>query len=349
VAGTVADNFPAGTAALHPDWPEGRFNVSGMFVYHPVVLGLFGVVETGFRCRVPIEAIHGAPAVIWNAGRIEQSPFKVAELYGTLSALYARNVGCFPTFTNHLLEPNDLADSTCNYILECVALRPDLNGVIVAGDLLSKYIADKFPDLRQVASITKVALEGGRGNASYYQELGKRFYRYIVHPDDCHDPKLLDQLDRDKAEIIVNENCLRECTLRARHYELIAKAQKAKEHDWSGTAGAPAQAPVGPHPAKSAAQELEEAMAECPSMPLNRQINRRRRNCNFTRQEMKAVYDMGFRHFKLQGRRDGVYCYAYDLTRYLLEPDFAAPLVFKTLCPMITFTPGPWSPFTAAR
>ena len=53
---------------------------------------------------------------------------------------------------------------------------------------------------------------------------------------------------------------------------------------------------------------------------------------------MFHAYDLGFRHFKLQGRRDNVYSYIYDLTRYLLEPDFAAPLVFKTLCPMIAFS-----------
>jgi hypothetical protein len=310
-----------------------------MFVYHPIVLGFLGVVDVGFRCRPGIEAMHGAPAVPWNAGRIEPLPFKMGELYGTLNALYARNVGCFLTFTNHLLETDDLQDSTCNFLLDCIALRPDLNGVILASDLLSKYIAGKYPDLRQIASITKVTVEAGRGKASYYRELGKRFYRYIVHPDDCHDPQLLDQLDRGKAEIIVNENCLRECTLRARHYELIAKTQKAGEVHLPLPAGAPANVPAEPYPPGSAARELEEAMAECPSIPLNRQINRRRRNCNFTRGELRAVYDMGFRYFKLQGRRDNVYTYVYDLTRYILEPNFAAPLVFKTLCPMIAFTP----------
>ncbi|MGA2496625.1 MAG: hypothetical protein ABSH20_02730 [Tepidisphaeraceae bacterium] len=46
---------------------------------------------------------------------------------------------------------------------------------------------------------------------------------------------------------------------------------------------------------------------------------------------------MGFRFFKLQGRRDHVATYFYDLVRYTLEPDHAAPLVFKALSSIIKF------------
>ena len=83
--------------------------------------------------------------------------------------------------------------------------------MIVSSDLLSNYIARRHPALRQVASIIRTIMDGGRGNAAYYRELGKRFYRYVVHPDDGFDLALLDQLDRDKAEILINEYCLRDC------------------------------------------------------------------------------------------------------------------------------------------
>ena len=41
----------------------------------------------------------------------------------------------------------------------------------------------------------------------------------------------------------------------------------------------------------------------------------------------------GFRSFKLQGRGDSSQCMLYDLTRYLLEPEVAAPLIFKACSP----------------
>jgi hypothetical protein len=44
---------------------------------------------------------------------------------------------------------------------------------------------------------------------------------------------------------------------------------------------------------------------------------------------------MGFRYFKIQGRDNIPYCFAYDLTRYTLEPGVAAPLVYKMLCAVI--------------
>ncbi len=44
---------------------------------------------------------------------------------------------------------------------------------------------------------------------------------------------------------------------------------------------------------------------------------------------------MGFRCFRIEGRDDNAFCFAYDLTRYTLEPGFAAPLVYKKLCPVI--------------
>ncbi len=332
----MGNEFPAGPSALHPDWPAGRFNVSGLFCYEPLVLGYLRFVEQGFGCQAPIEAVYGAPAVAWNGGRIVYMPLKPDEHERYISELNARNIACLLTFTNHLVETADLADSMCNFLLDRIGRRCDLNGVIIASDLLSRYIAGKYPSLRQIASITKVTMEKGKGNAEYYRQLGRRFPRYVVHPDDCFDLKLLDQLDRDQAEIIVNENCLRECGTRPAHYQWIAESHKALGRQ---------QAAAGPNLAAAIAQQASIVSApqppqsppECPSVPMVRQIGRHRRNCNMTPGELKAIYDMGFRHFKLQGRRDSLFGFAYDLVRYTLEPDFAAPLVYKTLCGTVKF------------
>jgi hypothetical protein len=318
---------------LHPDWPEGRFNVSGMFSYDQIVLFFLNVVEVGFGCRVGVEAVHGAPFVLWNGGRFDNSlEFNPTALSARLDNLYSRGVGCFLTFTNQLLETADLGDANCNFLLDSIARRPDLNGVIVNSELLSKYIAGRYPSLRQVASVTKVVAEGGRGNASYYNELGKRFYRYVVHLDDCQDPRLLDQLDRTKAEIILNENCLRDCPKRARHYELTARVHECLGDRQVVAAGGPGDTLLQ---RQLAEQELEQFMVDCTAHSLNRQMNQRARNCNLTRNELKSLYDMGFRYFKIQGRDNIPYCFAYDLTRYTLEPGCAAPLVYKMLCSVI--------------
>lgn len=74
------------------------------------------------------------------------------------------------------------------------------------------------------------------------------------------------------------------------------------------------------------------------SVPFTRPLGRQRRICDFNRGELAVVYNTGCRQFKLQGRRDHVFGFLYDVIRYTLEPDIAAPLVYKTACTLIPFT-----------
>ncbi|MEI6673850.1 MAG: hypothetical protein WCO57_01595 [Verrucomicrobiota bacterium] len=311
-------------AIVHPDWPEARFNISGMFSHEPLIARFLDVTKQNFGCDLPIEAIHGAPKVPWNAGRPTTAVQDRREFEVGLEWLYARGIGYFPTFTNHHITAGELDNADCNFILDTLHHRLDLNGVIVTSDLLAGHITRRCPGLRQIASVTKVSLDGGKGRVEYYQQLEKRFVRYVVDPDDGRNLKLLDSLDRDKAEIIVNENCVVHCPHRARHYDISARLQLGM-----GTANEPALR-----------QELAQIGTGCRSPISLRSMGPPQRSCNLTRQEMKAVYDMGFRHFKLQGRGDDRNLYLYDLTRYLLEPEFAAPLVFKILCTWLSQVPG---------
>lgn len=322
------ETLPLATAALHPDWPEARFNVSGMFTHHRLVIELLHIVEQALDCHIPIESIHGAPAVLWNAGRPSGVPFNPAGLKDILNALYSKNVGYYPTFTNHLLDTADLKDSRSNYILDAISERPDLNGVIVTSDLLSKYIADKYPSLRQVASIVKVTFDHGQGRPDYYRELAQRFCRYVVHPDDCRNLELLNQLDRDKAEIIVNENCAVQCPQRAHHYDVYARWQKTV---CAGQSTIPLNSISPATERRFIEQEMNQIMSRCQA-PLDLEcLTKRKRSCYLSRSEMKAIYAMGFRHFKLQGRADNPVLYAYDLVHFTIEPELAAQLVLKTL------------------
>ncbi len=312
----MTPGVPLGLKALHPDWPEARFNVSGMFIFTRMVLDYIDLMRRGFDTTVGVEAMHGAPAVRWNAGRFSKFAIDPGQLPALLNAMHARGIGYFPTFTNHLLDEKDLDDPVCNQILQCVSRHTDLNGVIVVSDLLSRRISQLYPQLRQVASIIKVTFDGGKGKPDYYRRLGDRFHRYVVHPDDCRDMRLMEQLDRDKAEIIVNENCVADCPAREHHYELYARIQLA----------------TTPEEMFRVQGEIDAVVQACQSPIHADKLGSRRRNCNLTHTEMKGLYDMGFRHFKLQGRADDPYMYCFDLTRFTLEPDMAAPLAYKAVC-----------------
>jgi len=323
----MAEEFPTGASALHPGWPDAKFNVSGLYTHDAVVAAYLRFVEVAFGVRGPVDAMHGAPDVRWNGGRMARPVTDRARLQQSVISLGQKNIGCFPTFSNHALEAADLADPVCNAMLDGVAARPDINGVIVSSELLSRYIAERYPKLPQVASAVKVTVEKGRGRADYYRAAGERFHRYVVHPDDGRDLRLLEQLDRDKAEILVNEPCLRDCPTRERHYELIARATRECAQLAGGAANLPKGAPLPP-----ATQALQDFGEVCQSTPITKQLKAHRANCNFTADHFKKVYDLGFRRFKLQGRSEQIFVYIYDLIRYTLEPDYAAPLMFKIMC-----------------
>lgn len=310
------DKLPGGSSILHPDWPAARFNLSGLFAHDPLLFQLVLTMESAYQCRLPVEAMHGAPATPWNAGRLADAPFDLARFRSVLDFLNARGIGFFPTFSNHFIDERDLADPVGNTILECLAQRGQLNGVIVASDRLSNHIAQRYPNLKQIASVIKVTLDRGQGRPDYYHQLGQRFHRYVVHPDDGRNPKLLEQLEPEKAEILVNENCGPNCPHRARHYDGFARLQQARGTDQQG--------PVE--------QELQQLETNCRCPNFLPRLPNRERSCNLTMPELKAAYDLGFRHFKLQGRANDPFTYAFDLTRYMLEPIFIAPLVFKAVC-----------------
>ncbi len=63
------EDLPIGNAALHPDWPDAQFNLSGIFSFQGLLLEMLQVIEEGLDCRPPVESAHGAPAVVWNGGR----------------------------------------------------------------------------------------------------------------------------------------------------------------------------------------------------------------------------------------------------------------------------------------
>jgi len=302
------DDIFRGEAALHPLWPQVRWNVSGLCIHERVLLNAFVLMVYRYDCPLPIESIHGAPSVAWNSGRLTRIPPRLGPFAKITRLLNQEHIGAYLTFSNHRIEREHLDDPTCNQLLQIIDNGAGLNGVILASDLLYDYVRDRHSDLKLTASIVKVAMEDGRGNADYYHSLAERFDSVMLHPDDGFDLDLLDQLDRDKTEILVNENCASSCPVRKEHYELMATQQLSGR-------------------AEDAQATREHETTRCPMPSMH--LDGHRRSCNFSTDELKAVYDMGYRRFKLQGRADTPQSFAYDILRFMLEPSRVCPVVLK--------------------
>ena len=298
----MAAQMPNGQAALHPLWPEARWNISALFTHDQITYHALAALKERFDCRPTVDAIHGSLPVLWNGGRTARKPMPgdPALVEKRLEAFNGAGIGVYYTFSNHLLGQEDLAHEACNRLLDAIDNDTGLNGVIVASDLLVDHIRKEHPALKLTASIVKATVENGKGDVDYYRKQAERFDSVMVHSDDGFNLDLLDQLDREKMEILVNENCVRNCTVREKHYTLLATEQR--------TGG--------------------KSQQEGCLMPLT-ELDGKNLSCNMTDEEFKSVYDMGFRRFKLQGRCDKVWQYLYDFSRYLLEPTLVAPVFFK--------------------
>ena len=299
---------------LHPKWKNCEWNVSGFlsndFIIQDFIMYAKALSNDPDLC--PIKSVHGSPAASWNSGRAGVPLDDPNIAFNAIREYNAANVGVYLTFSRTDIINDDLTDAYCNDLLELLNSNP-INGVILSSDILYNHIKKNFQNLKLTASILKATAEGA-GSIDYYLKQEDRFDRVVLHPDDIFNKKILEALSPDKFEIIVNENCLRDCKVRQQHYNLLGQIDQNPDD-------------VILH------RRIEQfSQTKCKSEPTSRQIKYPFvRNCNLTIDELAYIYDMGYRQFKLQGRTDNPHQFVYDICRYILEPDFAAPLVCKSL------------------
>ncbi|MBP3301912.1 MAG: hypothetical protein J6L64_02105 [Opitutales bacterium] len=291
---------------VNPLWPDAFWDVSGAFVNDRELLLFhdFFLQTTGIKI---LKLVHGSPLFLWNSGRVLPRAACTAEQMRDAGLAYARRgIAVDLTFTNHLLKEEHVSDPTGNALLNFFERQNPTgnNAVICASDALFEHVGKNYPKLKRVSSILKVTVENGRGNADYYRKLAERFDKVMVHPDDSTNFEMLAQLeDKDRYEILVNEYCIRGCKIRPWHYKYLSSLAM----NYFGHVD----------------QKFDERWKNNGCSDLNVLVGDPERNCAaLTQDEIKRLYDLGFRKFKVQGRGmlngAGV---LYDLLRLALRED----------------------------
>ena len=332
------NKIPELSAVMNKNCPDAIWTVPVLFRNEQVFVGLVAKLSESFGIRLPISSVYGNYPVMWNGGKSNLREYTTIgdtrdsfEMNFDLYKMNQMNVDI--SFNNPLIEKEHLEDEACNYLLEILSgLDNPYNGVIVASDVLSDYIRKKYPDLRQIVDVVKVELdnptiEGKKRTAEYYIELTKRFERVVIHPDDNFDRDLLEKLSKysDKFEIIVNEKCTTGCQARDLHYIDVARYFL---NNWKG----------GFHfgDFQSVDHKYNTPYGICPAeryfVPAgNRGIERTEvRQNQLIQDELKDIYDIGFRQFKLIGRDVHPAVMLFDVSRYILENDQIFPLLYKS-------------------
>jgi hypothetical protein len=288
------------------DVPDARWDVSGAFVYQNLLIRVHDFFAAlGIRT---LSCVHDAPLCMWNSGRVKMGLH--AEQHAITQALQAYNHRRIPvhlTLTNSLLTPECLADPVGNILLRMLDDLNDggENGVIVCSELLADHVRKNFPALKLISSVVKVAHEDGKGKLDYYRRLEEKYDKIMVHPDDNFNIELLQKLEnKNRYEILVNEPCIKDCQVRKLHYQVLS------------------QLSLNMLNSALVYKENEVRSRNDCGNAADLLFSQDQRTLILSRNELKQIYDLGFRNFKIQGRgMTSDHAMAHEIFRLMLNQD----------------------------
>lgn len=271
---------------VNPLWPKAEWDVSGAFVNDRELIAFFDFTKQALGFE-PFHLVHGAPLCTWNSGRVLKQLIRSGEEIREAGLAYEeRGIAVYLTFSNLLVEERHLQDYAGNALCQFFARHnvTGRNGVIVANELLREHVRREYPGLRCVSSILNVVNCAGKGKPDVYRRLAEQYDEVMVHPDDVLNDELLESLeDKDRYTLLVNEYCIRHCPLRPFHY----KSLSMQALDFFGYDG----------------REFDKQQMSNGCRDLVRMLTDERLGVlALSTPEIAHLYDMGYRHFKLQGR-----------------------------------------------
>ena len=313
------NKIPHGREILHQDWPDATWDLGGLFVHDNEIFGTLDEVQRRFDCILPIKSVFGCYSVMWSGGRNVHAPGTPHWNYHgwtpevIIKEYNKRGINVTFTFSNTLLKEEHLADPGSNYLLDLLGKQEyEGNAVTVTSDMLSDYIKDKYPALKQKASIVKITAEAPKKRtAEYYESLFEKFDLVYLHPDDNFDFKLLKELAEtgraEKYTPLINEPCVRNCNIRSDHYDEYSR----KVIDgWHGMFNFTTVDNV---------HDRSHPNTICPSV-----LHKELRTCVVHKDDFKKIYELGFRNFKLQGRDASWEFVNYNISEWMVEQNFIA-------------------------
>ncbi len=279
------------------------FHLPGLFEFYELYrrfLPLFREHREYFYDWCEIRSVYGAPkGCTWGGGRVECGEQKDRNV---LALLQDYGIAARLTFSNSLLQKEDLKDYRCNELcrlFEDSGNRCGIpNGVIVHSELLQQHLRKKYPGLYLVSSTTKVLTEFDE----FKREIDREEFRYVV-PDfrlnkRFKELEALSEVEKGKVEFLCNECCSYACRDRKECYAAVSRLNL----------GIP-----GP-----------EHHCTAPGAAGGYRFSRAMKNPGFigTEDILNRYLPAGFSHFKIEGRGLGSALVLEFLLYYLTKPEY---------------------------
>lgn len=317
---------------------EVKFHLPGLrrnYLMNMIFVGLLKEHPEYFREGVQIGSFFGEfPTSLWNGGRNSRMDQCGAEyINGVIKSLNDWNIPVRYTYTNLLLEEEDLSDVYCNYCLQ--AAHNGKNGVIVVSPLLEKYVREKYPKMKITSSTCKQI----KGVEAINAELEKDYDMVVLDYNMNNRFEELEQIsDKGRCEILINAVCEPNCARRGAHYKNISQNQKNIMKN--------RMLP------KDQQLPLKEWVCEyCTGGKRN--VYTIQDFCTYVSPE--AIWEkyvpMGFHNFKIEGRSDDIFVVLEAYCHYMVKPEYQGQVRIMMLKQMQNskmlqiFVPQP-TPFT---
>ena len=230
----------------------------------------------------------------WNGGRENKvkSFKKLEECFKIIKQINSLGISVRFTFTNPLITKYELHDYVGNSLMKLA--DNGMNGVIVASEVLHKYLKEKYPNFHYVYSTTKCSLNLEDYDNDY--DISVLDYRLNKDKGFLNSIK-----DKSKIEILVDD-CCPSCKFRKQHFENVGKYNLGEDIDISCL-----------NPENYGKYENPKNFYES--------LLRTMKN-SLTYEEVEEYKKMGFNKFKLTGRSQGRRFLLDSYIYYFVKPEF---------------------------
>lgn len=173
-----------------------------------------------FYDGVEIGGIYGAfPGAIWNGGRLICGNTSSTNMKEVIQLLNDKDIPLRYTYTNSLLEEKHLFDTYCNMTMDLA--NNGKNEIIINSPLLEQYLRKNYPNFKYILSTTRCERDINKIN-----EATEQYDLVVIDYRDNYNFEFLEQIkNKDKIELLINAYCHPDCKLRQKHYETIARHQ----------------------------------------------------------------------------------------------------------------------------
>ena len=260
--------------------------------------------------NVFIDSVFGSPTCIWNAGRaLANTYYNKKQLQNIHDTYVDLNTKVRFIFTNPFLNEHDLYDRYCNLLMDVFQdISPE---IVVNSPLLEDYLRNKYSSVTFISSTTKRLCSCEAQLNEFAHD-----YKYIcLDYDYNYNFEFLNSIkedDRDRVEILINSTCPKGCNARVLHQIFTAKRQLEYDSD-------------------DDCDESEPFYKDCPLMKRSKEKPFLKHG--YTKdflsetnyifpQDLDKYLDMGFCHFKIQGRELTVSQMFAEFFPYLIKPEF---------------------------